>query len=74
VASNILPAKVFREQKRKRRFVKEAKAAALNHPQVISVHEIGETNFRYFIATEFLDSETTFGRQDQTLIWRENGD
>jgi len=46
-----------------RRFVQEAKAAsALNHPNIITVHEIGqvqtEAGGRHYIATEFIEGET----------------
>jgi serine/threonine protein kinase len=44
---------------RVQRFKLEAKAAsALNHPSIITIHEIGEENDRLYIATEFVDGET----------------
>src|SRR5438094_6299970 len=59
VALKILPAEVAAHPDRIRRFVQEAKAAsALNHPNIITIHEIDETDSINFIATEFIDGET----------------
>src|SRR2546422_6002518 len=59
VALKILPAEVASNQERMRRFVQEAKAAsALNHPNIITIHEIDQTDSVHFIATEFIDGET----------------
>jgi serine/threonine protein kinase/Tfp pilus assembly protein PilF len=58
-ALKILPAEVASNQDWMRRFVQEAKAAsALNHPNIITIHEIDETDSGHFIATEFIDGET----------------
>ena len=41
------------------RFLREAKAASsLNHPNIITVHEVGKTKDTPFIATEFIDGKT----------------
>jgi serine/threonine protein kinase len=54
VALKILPADAAPDQKRMQRFVQEAKAAsALNHPNILTIHEIDETDSGHFIATEF---------------------
>src|SRR6266850_304197 len=59
VALKILPADVAAHPDRMKRFVQEAKAAsALNHPNIITIHEIDETESGHFIATEFIDGET----------------
>src|SRR5713226_3816681 len=59
VALKILPAEVAAHPDRMKRFVQEAKSAsALNHPNIITIHEIDETDSINFIATEFIDGET----------------
>ena len=59
VALKVLPADVAADQTRMRRFVQEAKAAsALNHPNIITIHEIEQIDLMSFITTEFIDGET----------------
>ena len=59
VAIKILPAELASNEQRLRRFIQEAKAAsALNHPHIITIHEIGNTADTRFIATEFIDGDT----------------
>jgi Serine/threonine protein kinase len=59
VALKLLPSDVASNHERMRRFVQEAKAAsALNHPNIITIHEVGESDSRHFIATEFIDGQT----------------
>src|SRR5689334_9967689 len=59
VALKILPADVAAQPDRMKRFVQEAKSAsALNHPNIITIYEIDETESGHFIATEFIDGET----------------
>src|SRR5216684_2021884 len=59
VALKILPAELAANQDRMRRFVQEAKAAAaLNHPNIAHIYEIGESEGTNFIAMEFVDGET----------------
>ena len=59
VALKILPAEVAANQERMRRFVQEAKAAsALNHPNILTIYEIDQTDSGHFIAAEFIDGET----------------
>src|SRR5437879_8977376 len=59
VALKILPVDVAAHPDRMKRFVQEAKAAsALNHPNIITIYEIDETDSGHFIATEYIDGET----------------
>src|SRR5437016_13905512 len=68
VALKILPADVAAHPDRMKRFVQEAKtASALNHPNIITIHEIDETALGHFIATEFIDGETLREREQKPL-------
>ena len=59
VAVKILPSKIASNRDRMRRFVQEAQAAAaLNHPNIAHVYEIGEAGGVHFIAMEFVDGQT----------------
>src|SRR5258708_26726157 len=59
VALKILPAELATNQDRMRRFTQEAKAAAaLNHPNIAHIYEIGESEDVHFIAMEFIDGQT----------------
>ncbi len=59
VALKLLPASYTRDESRLRRFQQEARAAsALNHPNILTIHELGEVNGEQFIATEFVEGET----------------
>jgi serine/threonine protein kinase/Tfp pilus assembly protein PilF len=59
VALKILPAEFATNQERMRRFVQEAKAAsALNHPNILTIYEVGQTDSAHFIVTEFIEGAT----------------
>ncbi|MBK7597148.1 MAG: serine/threonine protein kinase [Acidobacteria bacterium] len=59
VALKILPSHFTDDLTRVRRFEQEARAAsALNHPNIITIYEIGESAGFHFIATEFVEGKT----------------
>src|SRR5260370_23606674 len=56
VALKVLPADKVADPERKRRFVQEAKSAsALNHPNIITIHDIDQADGVDFIAIEHVD-------------------
>lgn len=59
VALKLLPAVFQKQRERIRRFEQEARvAAALNHPGIVTVYEIGEWQEQPFIAMEYVEGET----------------
>jgi len=55
VAVKVLPPEKVADPQRKARFVQEAKAAsALNHPNIVTIHDISSDNGHDFIAMEYV--------------------
>src|SRR5262249_25925766 len=59
VALNLVPAEFTADAERVRRFMQEARAAsALNHPNIITIHDIGESETGRFIVMELVAGRT----------------
>jgi eukaryotic-like serine/threonine-protein kinase len=59
VAVKILPASLASDPDRLRRFEQEARAvAALNHPNILAIHDIGTEDGTSYLVSEFLDGNT----------------
>jgi eukaryotic-like serine/threonine-protein kinase len=66
VALKVLPPELTKEESRLRRFKQEARAVlALNHPNILTIFEIGEADSTLYIATEFIEGETL-----RHCLWR----
>jgi len=59
IALKLLPSQFTNDKDRLRRFQQEARAAsALNHPNILTVHEVEQRSGLHYIATEFVDGVT----------------
>ena len=72
VAIKFLNEKYSKDEDLLNRFIQEAKAAsALNHPNLITVYEIGEHDGSHYMATEFIDGKTLRERMKERLTFEE---
>lgn len=76
IALKLLSEELIRDAERVRRFEREARAAsALNHPNILTIHDIGKSGEVHFIATEFIDGSTLRERmRGRALTLRETLD
>ena len=68
VALKILPGEFAADPERMQRFAREARAAsALNHPNVATIYDVGESDGIRFIVMEHVEGETIAGRIGRPL-------
>jgi serine/threonine protein kinase/tetratricopeptide (TPR) repeat protein len=69
VALKLLPAPSVSDQQRVRRFQQEARSIlALNHPNIVTIYEIGQTDSAHYIVTERITGETLRQRLERTPL------
>ena len=69
IALKVLPANFTKDDERVHRFQQEARAAsALNHPNILTIYEIGQSDSTHFIATELIEGETLRQRMSKAPI------
>jgi|CXWL01.1.fsa_nt_gi serine/threonine protein kinase/Flp pilus assembly protein TadD len=72
VAIKFLHEKFSKDEDLLSRFIQEAKAAsALNHPNILTVYEIGEHEGRHYISAEYIEGKTLRERMKQRLTFDE---
>ena len=72
VALKLLPVPLTRDSELVRRFKKEAQAiVSLNHPNILTIHDFGETNGTHYIVTEYVEGQTLRQRLEQGEIFLE---
>jgi serine/threonine protein kinase/Tfp pilus assembly protein PilF len=66
IAVKFLPSHLTKDKQSRERFEREAQAAAvLNHPNIVTVHEIGEYEGQIYISMEYVEGETLRDKIDQ---------
>src|SRR5215472_8373911 len=69
VAIKVLPAELASNREQLNRFIQEAKtASSLNHPNILTIYEIGEADSTRFIVMEFIDGLTLRQRMAQSPL------
>ncbi len=75
VALKLLPAAFTRDDDRARRFEQEARTvSALNHPNIVTIYEIGRFNGRQYIASELVEGRTLRDQMAAGMTLRESLD
>ncbi len=69
VALKILPSEFTQDKDWVRRFEREARAVSgLNHPNILTIYDIGQFDSSSFIASEFIDGETLRQRMSESKL------
>jgi serine/threonine protein kinase len=69
VAVKFLPDSLKQDETARKRFVREARsAAALDHPFICAIHEVGEAEGKSFIVMEYLEGQTHRDRLQQGAV------
>jgi eukaryotic-like serine/threonine-protein kinase len=69
VALKLLASRFAQDEDRLRRFQQEARtASALNHPNILTIYEIGQVDSTPFIATEYIEGETLRKRMSSARL------
>src|SRR5262249_37335748 len=69
VALKVLPVSFEADEERRRRFLREARAAAaVTHPNIATVYDVGEHEGRLFIAMERVEGKSLRGRLEEKRL------
>jgi serine/threonine-protein kinase len=69
LALKVLPERFMQDAERVKRFAQEARAAsALNHPNIITIYEIGHEGSLHYLATEYIEGETLRKRMNERRL------